>query len=78
LLLDLSGGDCAVGIEGWRDRLDVTVAAAEDRPAAFLLIRPDGYVAWAADEFAETDQDRLRGALQRWFGPESELDALSA
>jgi hypothetical protein len=78
LLLDLSGGDCADVIEGWRDRLDVTVATAKDRPAAFLLIRPDGYVAWAADEFAETDQDRLRGALQRWFGPEAVLDALSA
>lgn len=78
LLLDLSGGDYADVIEGWRDRLEVAVATAEDRPAAFLLIRPDGYVAWAADDFAESDRDRLRGALQRWVGPESELDALSA
>lgn len=78
LLLDLSGGDYADVIEGWRDRLEVAVATAEDRPAAFLLIRPDGYVAWAADDFAESDRDRLRSALQRWVGPESELDALSA
>ncbi|TGB44312.1 FAD-dependent monooxygenase [Mycolicibacterium peregrinum] len=78
MLLDLSGGGCGDGIEGWHDRLDVTVATAEDRPAAFLLIRPDGYVAWAADDFAERDQDGLRGALRRWVGPESEPDALSA
>nr|WP_018601685.1 hypothetical protein [Mycobacterium sp. 155] len=32
-----------------------------------LLIRPDGYVAWAADGFEDTG---LTGALQRWFGAE--------
>ncbi|WP_166903033.1 FAD-dependent monooxygenase [Mycobacterium sp. DL440] len=68
LLLDLSGGDCADAIGGWGDRLDIQVATLAGPPAAAMLIRPDGYVAWAADEFAESDQDRLRGALQRWFG----------
>lgn len=75
LLLDLSDGDRGDQIEGWRDRVDVTVTTAAERPAAFLLIRPDGYVAWAADEF---DEEGLRAALARWFGPESEVDALSA
>ncbi|OCB50417.1 FAD-dependent oxidoreductase [Mycobacterium vulneris] len=75
MLLDLSGGACADVVDGWRDRVDVTVTTAADRPAAALLIRPDGYVAWAADE---SDEDGLRAALARWFGPESEVTALSA
>ncbi|TPW95782.1 FAD-dependent monooxygenase [Mycolicibacterium fortuitum] len=78
MLLDLSGGGCADAITGWRERLEVTVATSAERPAAALLIRPDGYVAWAADEFANADRDRLRDALQRWFRPDGELDALSA
>jgi hypothetical protein len=45
-----------------------------------MLIRPDGYIAWAADTFdADTDdEDRLHDALQRWFGAVSlaELGAL--
>ena len=39
-----------------------------DVEACALLIRPDGYVAWAADTFDAGDEDRLRAALQRWFG----------
>jgi hypothetical protein len=35
-----------------------------------LLVRPDGYVAWAADAFESDDEDRLRVALTRWFGAE--------
>lgn len=75
MLLDLSGGACADVADGWRDRVDVTVTTAADRPAAALLIRPDGYVAWAADEF---DAEGLRAALARWFGPDSEVAELSA
>jgi hypothetical protein len=33
-----------------------------------MLIRPDGYVAWAADTFEADDETRLHVALQRWFG----------
>jgi hypothetical protein len=36
-------------------------------PAA-MLIRPDGYVAWAADTFGADDAQRLHTALARWFG----------
>lgn len=75
MLLDLAGGACADVVDGWRDRVDVTVTTAADGPAAALLIRPDGYVAWAADE---SDEDGLRAALARWFGPASEVTALSA
>jgi hypothetical protein len=37
-------------------------------PAAALLIRPDGYVAWAADAAGAADLQRLRASLERWFG----------
>ncbi|OIN79469.1 FAD-dependent monooxygenase [Mycobacterium malmoense] len=70
VLLDLDGniGDAA---RGWADRVDVVNATTADRPAAALLIRPDGYVAWAADTFGAAEEAGLQAALQRWFGPES-------
>ena len=36
---------------------------------AAMLIRPDGYIAWAADDFEAADEERLSATLQRWFGP---------
>ncbi|WP_346218075.1 hypothetical protein [Amycolatopsis alba] len=39
-------------------------AKAEDRPADVLLIRPDGFIAWAGDD----DAEGLREALAAWFG----------
>jgi 2-polyprenyl-6-methoxyphenol hydroxylase-like FAD-dependent oxidoreductase len=69
VLLDLSGGAAAGLAHGWADRVDAVVAAMTDRPAAAVLIRPDGYVAWAADDFGRAAHTRLRAALHRWFGP---------
>ncbi|WP_028936924.1 FAD-dependent monooxygenase [Pseudonocardia spinosispora] len=54
--------------DGWRDRLDVVTASTPDPPAAALLIRPDGYVAWATDA---DDPDGLVAALLTWLGPRS-------
>jgi 2-polyprenyl-6-methoxyphenol hydroxylase-like FAD-dependent oxidoreductase len=70
VLLDVAGG-VAHAARGWVDRVDIVNAAIADRPAAALLIRPDGYVAWAADTFGAAEEAGLRAALQRWFGPES-------
>lgn len=70
VLLDLGGGVGAAA-RGWRDRVDVVEATVADRPAAALLLRPDGYVAWAADAFGADEEAGLRTALERWFGPES-------
>jgi Aromatic-ring hydroxylase, C-terminal len=39
-----------------------------DPEVCAVLVRPDGYVAWAADTFATDDEDRLHAALQTWFG----------
>jgi 2-polyprenyl-6-methoxyphenol hydroxylase-like FAD-dependent oxidoreductase len=61
LLLDLTG---ALAGETHDDRVHVVTARA-DSPLAGMLIRPDGYVAWASDE---PDVDGLRAAQTRWFG----------
>jgi 2-polyprenyl-6-methoxyphenol hydroxylase-like FAD-dependent oxidoreductase len=68
VLLDLSGAHVGEAARGWADRVDVVAGAAPDLEACALLIRPDGYVAWAADTFESDDEDRLHAALQRWFG----------
>ena len=70
VLLD-GDGAFADAARGWADRVDIIGAAIADRPAAALLIRPDGYVAWAADTFTATGEAGLRTGLQRWFGPAS-------
>jgi 2-polyprenyl-6-methoxyphenol hydroxylase-like FAD-dependent oxidoreductase len=72
VLLDLAGDRVvpAVGAP-WADRVDVVTAECDAaRPASALLVRPDGYVAWASDSDAEKSQrDRHLGeALKRWFG----------
>ncbi|MEV4011475.1 FAD-dependent monooxygenase [Nonomuraea angiospora] len=56
VLLDLGGG--ATLEDDW---IDVVRARADDPPADALLIRPDGYVAWAGTE-------GLTEAAQEWFG----------
>jgi hypothetical protein len=65
LLVDLTGGnDLAATAEPWHDRVYRVAATADDAPAPALLIRPDGYVAWAG-----ADPDGLKAALTRWFSP---------
>ncbi|MFI7153630.1 FAD-dependent monooxygenase [Nonomuraea sp. NPDC050022] len=65
LLLDLTGAnDLATTAEPWYDRVRRVTATADDAPAPALLIRPDGYVAWAG-----ADPDSLKVALTRWFSP---------
>jgi hypothetical protein len=53
---------------GWADRVDVILGNVGDLEAYALLIRPDGYVAWATDTFGADDGATLRTALTRWFG----------
>ncbi|MEC3916390.1 FAD-dependent monooxygenase [Nocardia sp. CDC160] len=52
----------------WRDRVTSIPATCPKPPAAALLIRPDGYVAWATDDPTDAAHTALRTALERWFG----------
>jgi len=60
--------DLAVAAKDWTDRVDVITTATAEPPADAVLIRPDGYVAWAADTGTPGAADGLRCALQTWFG----------
>jgi 2-polyprenyl-6-methoxyphenol hydroxylase-like FAD-dependent oxidoreductase len=68
LLLDFVGNDglAALG-KRWPGRLKYMAAKAKDgKGLAALLVRPDGFVAWAAD--SEPDLIALKGTMRRWFG----------
>ena len=68
VLLDLTENSSLAGNgHGWKDRVDIIAAHCTAPPAAALLIRPDGYVAWAASP-GDPDNDGLRHALTTWFG----------
>ncbi|MDL4815444.1 FAD-dependent monooxygenase [Actinomadura opuntiae] len=74
LLLDLGGPDrLADAASAWKDRVDIVTAAGTPPtdPARALLVRPDGYVAWAAapDTAGEQARATLLDALTTWFGP---------
>ncbi|HEX6675990.1 MAG TPA: FAD-dependent monooxygenase [Actinomycetes bacterium] len=67
VLLDLTpDGRLQAAAAGWTDRVQTTMARS-DEPLDGILVRPDGYVAWAA---AAGDRNTygLRHALQAWFG----------
>jgi 2-polyprenyl-6-methoxyphenol hydroxylase-like FAD-dependent oxidoreductase len=54
----------------WSDRVSVIAgrAVTKPAPAAAMLIRPDGYVAWAAESDAPDPAGGLHEALRTWFG----------
>jgi 2-polyprenyl-6-methoxyphenol hydroxylase-like FAD-dependent oxidoreductase len=68
VVLDLSDAGVAEAARGWTDRVDIVAGSSADIEACGLLLRPDGYVAWAADTFDADDEKRLHVALHRWFG----------
>lgn len=69
VLFDLAGSVKLRAVaERWSDRVDVCAPPRTTGPAA-LLVRPDGYVAWATDDEPDAaDPDALEAALRRWFG----------
>jgi 2-polyprenyl-6-methoxyphenol hydroxylase-like FAD-dependent oxidoreductase len=71
LLVDLTeGGVVAAAVADIADQ--VTVAAGHpvgEVPATAVLVRPDGYVAWASAATPDPDELReLRRVLAQWFG----------
>ena len=50
---------------GWK----LAAAVRANAALPMMLVRPDGYVAWATDETAPASRDAaLRTALTRWCG----------
>ena len=68
LLTFADRADLADAAKNWAARVDVITAATAEPPADAVLIRPDGYVAWAADSGTPRPADGLRRALHTWFG----------
>lgn len=72
LLVDLTdGGGVATALTDVADRLTVAVGQPVGEVAATaLLVRPDGYVAWASSAATPdaTELRELRDTLARWFG----------
>ncbi|HEX3786715.1 MAG TPA: FAD-dependent monooxygenase [Pseudonocardiaceae bacterium] len=66
---------------GWADRVSVHTGAldpADPRPGlAALLVRPDGYLAWAADRSETVGSEGLAAALSAWFGEPSAVGSES-
>lgn len=66
VLADLTGSaELRAVADGWSDRVDLR-RLPETPGVTALLIRPDGYVAWATDGTPDTTS--LREALETWFG----------
>jgi hypothetical protein len=60
--------DLAGAAKEWGDRVDVITATTAEPPVDVALIRPDGYVAWAAGAGEPASAGELREALPTWFG----------
>ncbi|WP_107070114.1 FAD-dependent monooxygenase [Streptomyces sp. AcH 505] len=66
LLVDLTGDDRLAALAApYTGRLDLLNAHTEDTEATALLVRPDGFVAWASSDGSTTG---LTTALNRWLG----------
>jgi hypothetical protein len=68
LLLDFAEKKelCALG-QGWKDRLQyVSPKAKDSKGVTAMLVRPDGFVAWATE--GEPDLSAAETSVARWFG----------
>ncbi|MGW2642508.1 FAD-dependent monooxygenase [Streptomyces sp. NPDC001348] len=70
LLLDLTDDPALrARADGYAGLVDVVTTTCPARPdLAALLVRPDGFVAWASDGGEEISGTSLAEALERWFG----------
>ncbi|MEU2869813.1 FAD-dependent oxidoreductase [Streptomyces olivoreticuli] len=80
LLLDLADdSEVRARAAGYAGRVDIVTAGCPSRPElGAVLVRPDGFTAWAADAGAQppASADGLAEALGEWFGvPEGAVAA---
>lgn len=69
VLLQLGGDtDLSAVSAGWHDRVDHVRGRSPHPPADAVLIRPDGFVAWAIRHL-DDHATGLPEALRTWFGP---------
>ncbi|MBB5954132.1 2-polyprenyl-6-methoxyphenol hydroxylase-like FAD-dependent oxidoreductase [Saccharothrix tamanrassetensis] len=69
LLLDFADrADVRRAAAPWTDRVDIHTTTTPAAPADAVLVRPDGYVAWAGGHLGE-----LAESLRRWFGDPRDL-----
>ncbi|KOT99273.1 FAD-dependent oxidoreductase, partial [Streptomyces rimosus subsp. pseudoverticillatus] len=70
LLLDLTDDpELRALAAGYAGRVDTLTAGCPSRPElAAVLVRPDGFTAWAADAGAQAPTAGLAEALEQWFG----------
>lgn len=62
-VLETTTGAATAAVAAWSDRVRVLHRPASGGTAELVLVRPDGYIAWAG-----TDPGDLEKALLRWFG----------
>ncbi|XVQ85762.1 FAD-dependent oxidoreductase [Microbispora siamensis] len=76
LLVRRSGsGLGGTAVDGYGDRVTtVTTAIRDPHAPGALLVRPDGFVAWAEDADG-TDAEGLANALETWFGAPADVPA---
>ncbi|MBA8927412.1 2-polyprenyl-6-methoxyphenol hydroxylase-like FAD-dependent oxidoreductase [Kutzneria viridogrisea] len=68
LLVDLAGDDQLAALaKPYAGRLDLVRGSADGAGVSGLLVRPDGFVAWASADGA-SDPAGLEAALTRWLG----------
>jgi len=70
LLLDLTDGGELHGLgQDWKARLNYVSAQAKDAECLkAVLVRPDGFVAWATE--SEPDSIEAEESIKSWFGNE--------
>lgn len=54
--------------QGYKDRVNyLTIPVKDNLGLQAMLVRPDGIVAWVAEQDPETDIEAAKKALRRWF-----------
>jgi hypothetical protein len=68
VLVDFEGSPSLQALAGrWSDRITYVASDAKDRVGlSAVLVRPDGFVAWAAE--GAPDCEKAAQAASRWFG----------